>query len=169
MADVLFLASSASVIAVDAADGLGNPASFNSAAEAPDSPNMDRFSAPGEKVLGVGGERVSGSPIASPIGAGIAALVLVFARQPLCRDELVSIHLKTRVGMAGILRMMQKQKNAEKLLFLRPWGILVDPKGTYGGDGGSKPKRFDVARRIIEQLRRVYGYDGKIGDTVLED
>lgn len=170
MTDVLFPASSAYVIAVDAADGLGNPASFNSAAEAADSPNIDRFSAPGEKVLGVGGKRVSGSSFASPIVAGIAALVLEFARQqPLCRDDLVSAHLKTRLGMASILRLMHKRKTAERFLFLRPWGLLVDPKGTYGGDGESKSKRFDVSRRIIEELRRVYGYDEKIGDAVLED
>ena len=165
--NILYPARSPYVIPVDAADGLGEPASTNSSSES--GLIIERFTAPGVRVKGpIGSERVSGTSLASPIAAGIAALVLEFARQPpLGCDKDVTKYLKRKDGMVGIFRLMQNQKTSENFKFLCPWYLLSDKKGTYGGNGEPSSRRYYVARRIIEDLRREFG--PSIGEKVLLD
>ncbi|KAF2107953.1 peptidase S8/S53 domain-containing protein [Lophiotrema nucula] len=164
--NILYPARSKFVIPVDAADGLGDPAPTHSSTEIGEI--LRRYTAPGRAVKGVGNTRVNGTSFASPIAAGISALVLEFARQtPLGRDAEIFRYLKRKEGMMRILALMQIQKTGAKFYFLRPWDLLSDIKGTFGGDGESNSKRFSVARHIIEALRSNYGHE--VGETILED
>ncbi|KAF2702780.1 subtilisin-like protein [Pleomassaria siparia CBS 279.74] len=163
--NIFYPASSSCVIAVDAADGLGDPAPFNSSTSSGDI--KARFTAPGMGVLGIIHPRRSGTSFASPIAAGIAALVLEFARQtPLAGDN-ASIFLQKREGMELILKKMQVQKTPDPFLFLKPWGLLVDHSGRAGGSGGPGSRRYYVASDVVEELRRKYGYDRGIGDNFI--
>ncbi|OCL09468.1 subtilisin-like protein [Glonium stellatum] len=167
--NILYPARSRHVISVDAADGLGEPATFNSSSVS--GHTRERFSAPGWKVKGPANERVDGTSYASPIAVAIAALVLEFARQPpLGKDDEIESYLKKKDGIVRIFRLMSIQKGPEKLLFLCPWHLLRDKEGTYGGNGEPKSKRFYVAQQIIYQLRDEFlPRKGKIGQSLLMD
>jgi subtilisin family serine protease len=115
----------------------------------------DRFTAPGCGILGAGGARIQGASFASPIVAGIAALILEFAKQPpLEADTSVYRHFRKREGMVRIFKKMSIQKTAEDFMFLQPWELLRDPENTYGGDGGPWSVRFHVAWDIINELKK---------------
>jgi hypothetical protein len=163
--DILYPARSSDVIAIDAADGVGDPASFNPTSE--DETGKTRFTALGVAVKYQFSEkRMSGTSFASPIAAGIAALVLEFARQPpLGFDPSVNEHLKMAVGMLLIFRLMSRQKDASKFKFICPWLFLKgDDDEVYGGDGMPGSRRYSIADRIIEVLQKEYG--GNIGHKV---
>jgi subtilisin family serine protease len=160
---IFYPASSPHVIAIDAADGLGDPASFNSPTLSGDI--KARFTAPGLGVPGVIQPRRNGTSFASPIAAGIAALVLEFANQyPLAGDPAINF-LRKREGMELILKKMQVQKTSDSFMFLKPWELLVDNGGLAGGSGGPGSRRYYVASVIAEELRRKYGYNRGIGDN----
>jgi hypothetical protein len=152
--NILYPASSPHVIAVDAADGLGEPASFNSSTETGDI--KTRFTAPGQGMQGYNGSYVNGTSYASPIAAGIAALVLEFAQQtPLSGDTVIKYLRKTK-GMVWIFNKMSMQKTNPKFKFLAPWELLGDERQVFGGDGGPKSRRYHVLRVIVEELRKIY-------------
>jgi hypothetical protein len=162
--NILFPSSSKYVTTVDAADGLGEPAAFNTPMRGTDI--KVRFTAPGDGILGFAGNPINGSSYSSPIAAGIAALVLEFASQtPLAGDNAIQFLRKTD-GMQTVLRMMQDQKIEASFMFLKPWSLLSDDRGRAGGDGGPASWRAYVAMRIAESLRKRYGNYQGIGDSL---
>ncbi|KAF8861654.1 subtilisin-like protein [Acephala macrosclerotiorum] len=162
--DMLYPALADEVISVDAADGMGEPATFNPSSIMP---GKERFSAPG---IGLSSpvhedEQFDGTSFASPIAAGVAALILEFARQtPLAGSPSVSACLHARDGIALILRAMKKQKGVDPFQFLCPWQLLGDAWGLYGGDGQAFSRRSFVAQDIVQRLRTKFGK--KIGDEI---
>ncbi|ESZ89782.1 lipid acyl hydrolase [Sclerotinia borealis F-4128] len=102
------------VICINAADGYGNPSECN-----PPNPKRENFSVLGEAVP-LDGELVTGSKpsvkygcgtsMETQIAAGVAALVLEFARQDQDRPHRVRDveSLRTKCGMSAVLRAMTK-------------------------------------------------------------
>lgn len=162
--DILYPALADEVISIDAADGTGEPAAFNPSSVLV--PGKERFCAPGAGLsTPISEELVSGTSFASPIAAGVAALVLEFARQtPLADSPSVSACLHQRHGMVLILRAMSKRKGVDNFQFLCPWEILADPDGIYGGDGHLRSRRYFVAQDIVYRLRK--GFGRNIGDDI---
>lgn len=167
--NILFPASHSDVIAIDAADGLGHPDSNNSSTHEGDI--RARFTAPGVMVKGVTKSRVNGTSFASPIAAGIAALILDFAQEtPLASDSAMK-YLKKKTGMEIILKEIQVRKSGA-FMFLTPWKLFRDIRvdeetakvnGGTGGDGGPQSQRYDVAKRIMYKLCERYHGDRTIG------
>lgn len=133
------------VICIHAADGRGDPTSTNPQ----DNPKLENFSILGESVS-LGKQKdlktgevqqlyKTGTSIATPIAAGIAALVLEFALQPGMHrkdksDEEIKgfvDELKIFTGMSSIIRRMTKDGMKGGFNFVSPWKVLMgDPKLT---------------------------------------
>jgi hypothetical protein len=98
-----------------------------------------------------------GSSFASPVAAGIAALVLQFARQePLNCSDSVSRVLSTPRGMKTILRTIFKQGAGDSSFrVLYPW-VLSDHKDEV------LDQREQAARTILKSLEKEYGVS-KVG------
>jgi subtilisin family serine protease len=160
------------VIAVDAADVHGNPSKFNP----PQTGEKARFTALGEAVRSTypmhlpsedpepGWKRLDGTSCATPIAAGIAGLVLEFARQrPMCFDERIEERLKTVEGMQLILTQLVSRKSAENSRFHH-----LDPTFLFGDDekhedGGDWAEAFvprsTAANNIVVRLREVFSQE----------
>ncbi|KAI4679076.1 uncharacterized protein J4E88_006368 [Alternaria novae-zelandiae] len=166
------------VIAVDAADVHGNPSKFNP----PQVSHKARFTALGEAVRSAypthlpsedpheGWKRMVGTSCATPIAAGIAGLVLEFARQrPLCFEPAIETYLKSVEGMRLILTKCLSLKYADTSPFnhLDPT-ILFHCTERYD-DGGSFSEsmcpRHNAAYNIVSRLREEFSQD--IGDQML--
>jgi len=162
--DILYPALADEVISVDAADGVGEPAAFNPSSVLV--PGKERFTAPGIGISSPVSEDLSdGTSFASPVAAGVAGLVLEFARQnPLKNSPSVSSCLRQRHGMVLILRKMSKQKGVDQFSFLCPWELLGDEWDIYGGEGQLGSKRFFVAQAMVYYLRKFFGKE--IGEEV---
>lgn len=96
-------------------------------------------------------ERKSGTSFATPIAAGLTALVLEYANQrnkesPGSIDEELMKTLHTRDGMVKILAMMGTP-DAGGFMFLRPWVLW--------GDRGRRKRPDDVVRDIIRLVENV--------------
>jgi subtilisin family serine protease len=154
--DILYPASAPEVISVDAADGLGNPLALNPKSDA--DTEKTRFTAPGEGIASpISTVLDKGTSFASPIAAGVAALILEFASQtPLNISKDILEKLKQQEGMVAILRLMTKEKTTEKFRFLVPWLLLQGGVTKHGGDGGPLTQRSFVARLIVNKLRIVF-------------
>lgn len=79
-------------------------------------------------------ERMRGTSVATPIAAGIAALVLEFCRQPdISSGNLLDkpTRLKSKEGMAKVFRQMHNQfdltanDGGEHHFYLRPWLLIA--------------------------------------------
>ena len=116
------------VIRINSTDGLGIASGFNPPASATD----DNFSALGEAVesawpthLGQGEtKRLSGTSMATPIVAGIAALVLGFASQEPCTIEHKEA-LWHYDGMRVIFAKMARESPNGGFFWIRPWELTV--------------------------------------------
>ncbi|KAA8571416.1 hypothetical protein EYC84_001419 [Monilinia fructicola] len=101
------------VICINSADGNGNPSGGNP----PHDPQRDNFSILGEDVP-LGREFIpglepcakfgDGASMATAIAAGVAALVLGFARRDEHREVRFLASLKSQLGMSAVLRAMTK-------------------------------------------------------------
>ena len=165
---VAFPARAYNVISVDSASGDGKPSSFNPPANDDTNNKGDRFTAPGEEVLSAfplelentGIKRMTGTSFATPIAAGVAALVLEFCRQlPLGQHSSVVDNMKKIDVMRKFLQKecSVRRRPGEPFLFLCPWYILSSgdqQSAPYGGahDQSGSP-RFAVASKILLFLR----------------
>ncbi|KAH0837204.1 hypothetical protein FOPE_04845 [Fonsecaea pedrosoi] len=119
------------VIAIHAAHGGGGPWKNN---PLPSSDDAHNFSTLGMYVetpyTGQATKRVSGTSVACPVAAGIAALVLEFCRQPLVTIKKPE-RLKHKKGMEAIFSQMYNRFEASKAgkeedyFYLRPWKLMV--------------------------------------------
>ncbi|ESU15643.1 hypothetical protein FGSG_09115 [Fusarium graminearum PH-1] len=154
--DILYPARSDSVMAVDAADGLGEHAR-----SAPSSSSQhsrgSRFSAPGLGITSPNTDHIwEGSSFACPIAVGVAALILEFARQiPLNKSPEVQTYLQEMPAMLAMLRRASSEKGPDGLKFLTPWKLI----GKAGED------RLVTAWFIVDELRKEYGLE--VGADVL--
>lgn len=151
-----FPAKYPSVFCIHSTDGNGNPSSFN--------PNADdkdvNFSLLGENVsshwplglangLGNPVNSMSGTSVATPIAAGLAASILSFVRQ---QDQYVKVEsdllgpwLKDVHAMDMVLKVMANETRGGKYNYIRP-GEIFD-------SGASKEKVYD---KIADIKRRMY-------------
>jgi uncharacterized protein YbaA (DUF1428 family) len=126
-----FPASHPDVFCIHSATSDGNPSSFNPTADA-----NDNYSVLGEFVeaphKGTATERLSGTSVATPIAAGIAALVLDFARQKKSEDQRKVVReprkLRTKEGMDNVFAKMvdprMKGRSNAEYFNLQPWHLL---------------------------------------------
>lgn len=112
------------VICVNSTDGHGSPSSFNP----PHKDDQSNLSILGESVkskwpvhLGKGEKRSSGTSISTPIVAGVAALIIEFARQGPVTVDLEK--LTSHDGMLLILKSMAERKDGYN--YVRPWHLLT--------------------------------------------
>lgn len=150
------------VICINAADGIGFPYYAN--------PPID--TARNLSILGVDvplGKRIdpnsaeprsrygSGTSMATPIAAGVAALVLEFARQAGMHKK---VHdpmgeLKTHIGMCSVLRRMAQSNYG--FAFIAPEKVLLGDRRKRGLS--EKDRMADVCEMISEALRNKYSYN----------
>ncbi|CVK98793.1 related to subtilisin DY [Fusarium mangiferae] len=156
--DILYPARSESVIAVDAAGGHGEHAR-SAPSSASQHSRGSRFSAPGLGITSPNiNEILEGSSFACPIVAGVAALILEFARQPpLSRSPSVQTYLQEIPAMLALLRLASSEKGPDGLKFLTPWRLIGKP-----GE-----ERLVTALFIIDELRKEYGLE--VGRELLQD
>jgi len=164
---ILYPAADERVFAVDAAHGNGQPAAFNPPSIAVR--GKERFTAPGVGLRSPVScnSAITGATFSSPLVAGVAALLLEFARQhPLSDSPSVLDHLKKRHGMLLVLRKMAEQKGMDPFYFVCPWSLLTGRWSTYGGDGSVGTPRWFVAHELISILRGTSdsgGYGPRVG------
>ncbi|KAF2963803.1 hypothetical protein GQX73_g9770 [Xylaria multiplex] len=155
--DVLYPARDSRIIPVDAEDGLGNPAPF--ALHSQRGSGGVRYCAPGLSVDSpVSAVQMCGSSFACPVAAGVAALVLEFARHQdvsLSKSESVKRALSSAKGMLKVFGPMSQQAvNHPGFNMLYPWFFL------------GNTQREEVALNIIRQLEIEFG-KGNVGHEVV--
>ncbi|KAI1150674.1 peptidase S8/S53 domain-containing protein [Nemania diffusa] len=155
--DVFYPARDSRVISVDAEDGLGNPASF--ARNSIRWGGGTRYCAPGLSVESpVSATAMCGSSFACPVAAGVAALVLEFARQEtvsLSKSSSVQRALSSSQGMLRVFEAMSQQAaNHPGFKMLYPWHFL------------GRGEREEIAINIIRQLEIEFG-EGNVGIEVI--
>jgi hypothetical protein len=138
------------VIGVDAADGHGEHARYAPSSSSQHS-RGSRFSAPGLGIPSPNTERTwSGSSFACPIAAGVAALILEFARQsPLNKSPEIQAYLQETTAMLSVLRLASSEKGPDGLKFLIPWKLI----------GKAGEERLITAWFIVDELRKEYGLE----------
>jgi hypothetical protein len=165
---ISFPARMDSVISIKASDGKANGASYNATPEA----RKSYLSALGEGVLSmwrvhdqdnglrIFQKRMSGTSVATPIAAGITALVLEFLSQ---RDE-SSWEVKYLQESTELLNEMNRSHGIELLYrngmslwngdcgCITPWLLLRSESPGVGAVDGPK-NRFEAAQRIRNILR----------------
>jgi len=163
-------AISDNVIGIDCANGAGvSSKDLNPPSNSTNNAKWWRFSAPGERVESAyptkktesGLMRLDGTSFASPIAAGVAAMVLEFARQPpLSFEPRISEILKTRTGMLWIFHDLLTDKIEDILpfRFLLPWRLFDAKKredGTFvvGSAVKAGAPRRRAAENIVECLK----------------
>jgi hypothetical protein len=161
---VAYPARADEVIAIDAADGYRKPSRFN--------PLLDgrklRFAVLGEAVESVypkdldesGFKRMSGTSCATPIAAGIAGLILEFARQrPMWCDPSIEAHLKTVGGMRQVFMKMSILVNGFHCL--DPTILFKCRKNFEDGGEWSEDQspRKIAGYKILEALQEIFTSD----------
>lgn len=150
-----FPARCTGVFCIHSTDGHGNPSGFNPTASQVDM----NFSLLGESVpswwpFGAGGHEevvraMSGTSVATPIAAGLAALVLSLVRQQdqyvAREDEQLEPWLRRYDSMSAVFRSMVRGRRGGGYDYITPH-LLFDQGST----------REDVYRRVDEIRRTLY-------------
>jgi len=135
------------VICINSTDGQGNSSKFSPNPH----PQNENFATLGEAVnsswpsaLDVNcTRRKSGTSFATPIAAGIAAVVLEYAMQKLPVDKYaVTGRLRSCEGMKAVLKLMAEVRNGYR--YIKPWK-LFSPEYSYSY----------IRETILEELRKV--------------
>ncbi|USP78638.1 hypothetical protein yc1106_05912 [Curvularia clavata] len=174
-AGMAYPARALEVIAIDAADVNGRPLGSNPTGA---KQKGDRLTALGQAVRSTwpldlpteepetGWKRLAGTSCATPIAAGIAGLVLEFARQrPMCFEKKIEKHLKKVDGMHSTLRHLLSTECDTAPRFRN-----LDPTILFRGGGDwatPMSPRLNAASYIVNVLRNEYG-DGIGRDMSLE-
>lgn len=141
------------VICVSSTDGMGNPSKYNP----PAGNDRYNFSTLGEAVLSAwpinldpeGEKRCSGTSIATPIAAAIAALIIGFVKQRgVGLNAAHKGHVKSIQGMQQLFLALGTMKNG--YCYIAPWKLLRPT--TYPGD---------VVSRIRLAVEKYYGSDSE--------
>jgi len=151
------------VICIHAADGIGNPYSGNP----PDSSKDENFSTLGVCVpLGKKPDPKSqlsqlvyrsGTSVATPIAAGIAALVLEFARQGGIHKKVENREkLHTCIGMSSVLRRMAKAGKKDGFSFIWPPKVLL--AAANHAVSTESEQMGEVCAKISEALESRYNW-----------
>jgi hypothetical protein len=151
------------VICIHAADGIGKPYGGNP----PDSSKDENFS-----TLGVCvplGKKIdpksqqsqtvyrSGTSVATPIAAGIAALVLEFAWQDGTHKKVENREkLQTCIGMSSVLRRMAKAGKKDGFSFIWPPKVLL--AGPNHAESNESKQMGEVCANISEALKDRYSW-----------
>jgi subtilisin family serine protease len=131
---IAYPANQDQVICVNSTDGHGNPSKYNP------SPIMGQnLSVLGEDVLSswpvkfkLGMQRKSGTSYATPIAAGIAAIVLEYALEKLPNEESYAIKkLRTPRGMQAVLGLMSEDRWGYR--YLAPWTLFNEDRSNIYG------------------------------------
>jgi hypothetical protein len=142
---IAYPANRPEVICINATDGEGNPSHFN-----PSAVKGKNFSTLGEDVLsswpGSVQRRMSGTSFATPIAAGIAAIVMDYVVQKSQgwskKDKYVANKIKTREGVVKVFERHLSRKRGE-FHFLAPWEFFHEDSGG------------EVAEVLLHTLRTV--------------
>jgi subtilisin family serine protease len=146
---IAYPANQPTVICVNSTDGQGNYSKFSPTSRK----NSNDFSTLGEAVesswpkhLGKGHtQRKSGTSFATPIAAGIAAIVLEYARQKLPEKErAVSSRLRSCAGMRAVFKLMAEERIGYN--YVIPWKLLNQ----------ASREQF-IHESILETLGDLYG------------
>ncbi len=154
--DVFYPARDPRVISVDAEDGLGNPAPF--ALRSLHGSGGVRYCAPGLSIQSpVCATPMCGSSFACPVAAGVAALLLEFARHKgvsLSNSKSVRSALSSAQGMSILfMAMSQQAANHPGFKMLYPWHFL------------RQAQREKVALDIVKHLEIEFG-KGNVGHEI---
>ncbi|KAI1273895.1 peptidase S8/S53 domain-containing protein [Xylaria sp. FL0933] len=155
--DVLYPARDRYVISVDVDDCLTDPSPF--ALRSQSRSGIIRYCAPGLSVNSpMSAEPMCRSSFACPVAAGVAALILEFARQrdiSLSKSDSVQKALSSTQGMLMIFEPMSQQTTSHLgFRMLYPWHFL------------GRGQREEVARDVIRQLEMEFG-EGKLGREIV--
>ncbi|KAI1345852.1 peptidase S8/S53 domain-containing protein [Xylaria sp. FL0043] len=155
--DVLYPARDGYVISVDVDDCLTDPSSF--ALRSRHGSGRIRYCAPGLSVNSpVSAEPMCESSFACPVAAGVAALILEFARQrdiSLSKSDSVQKAMSSTQGMLHIFEPMSQQTTSHLgFRMIYPWNFL------------GRGQREEVARDVIRQLEMEFG-EGKLGREIM--
>lgn len=174
--EIAYPAVADSVFGIDAASGGGKPELDMNPVSSDANNRRSRFTAPGRSVLSaspknltgpgeqLGEKRADGTSFATPLAAGIAALVLEFSRQPpLSKWPQIQRVLKQKDAMEDVLfHLISEQEIGSPFRFLRPSKLfnaawLED--GSYdGGDADDElSRRSSAASAVRTCLRKRYG------------
>jgi len=169
-AGIAYPARATDVFGIDSANFHGKPSIFNPV----DRSRGQRLTALGEVVKSAypsdlpteepepGSRRLSGTSSATPIAAGIAGLILEFARQPpLSKEPAIGSLLKHVDGMKLILTECCSQRSSDQSEFshLNPTFLFhYDEDCEEGGDWtDTSSPRHEMAHDIVRRLRSHFG------------
>jgi hypothetical protein len=141
--------------------GLGNSSEFNPRF----TDDAAKFMFPGEDLAILetnnkpvtGTVRQSGTSFATPIAAGIAAMILDLARLTLEDSEEVERRLKKVEGMTAILRAMSTGARDGGYYHIQPWTLLGKPKPIESLHNPNESHQWFTLMNMLGLLRDMFG------------
>lgn len=178
---IMYPARASNVISVDPATGEGKTSDFKPPSNDRYNTKGYRFTAPGEDIMAAyppdlessGSSRVTGASFATPIAAGVAALILEFARQlPLGLEPSIFNHLGRIDIMRDVLYEFCSEASDREtdFRFIRPWKKFAAThhyNRPYGGDSlDTSSYRWQLANKVIDLLSGWLGPESRVGEKM---